>query len=171
MQQHGGGGTRDYLFEEVGNLLQKRAEVHASGHRLEKPCLCLHQDLCPLSRRNIPGRSYDADDFSRLVLERNARHHQPTVAFETELLDAKVRFTAVHHAAFDGGNLFGRPGGMEVEVGETDELLHALQSIVRDNRLVGEQEATFEILRVDVVRHMVDHGLQPIITLGRAWPM
>ncbi|MCY1303560.1 hypothetical protein D9M70_532730 [compost metagenome] len=55
---------------------------------------------------------------------------------------------------------------MEIEVGLADDILETFQAVVGNSHLVGDEEPPFDILGIDVVGHMVDHRLQPVVAVG-----
>ena len=109
------------------------------------PCLLRSGSFDVISQRSMP-------------LVTNALSSMPKTGSPFSMMRPSTAATSAANSA-----------GVEIEIGLAEDLLHGLEAIVRDGRLIGEKEATLEILGVDVVGNVVHHRLKPVMAIGDVW--
>ncbi|NKJ09439.1 hypothetical protein FHT29_006460 [Rhizobium sp. SG741] len=125
-----------------------------------------HQLLCALAGRDIAGGSDDADDIAIPVPQRHTRHHQPAFALQPSFLHAEIGFTRLHDPPFDFVNLMSVGHRVNFGIGKSDQFVDMREAVVEDDRTVGKEETAVSVLGVDEVGHVVDHRLEPFVSLG-----
>ena len=49
---------------------------------------------------------------------------------------------------------------MNIGVSEPDQFLDGVEAVLANDRPVGEEKASLQILGIDEIRHMIDHRFQ-----------
>ena len=68
-----------------------------------------------------------------------------------------------YDALLDRVDILGMGVRMDLAIRHSDQLADGLEAVVQHHRAVGEEETPLPVLRIDEVRHMIDHRLQPFI--------